>query len=87
MDAAIAAGAAAIDLPSSPVTAPPLTPSSAPPPPPPTGGDAATPPSGESRGPTIDWERWIGVRGAAVLGGIVLALAGILFVRYSIEPA
>ncbi len=35
--------------------------------------------------PTIDWEQWIGVRGAAVLGGIVLALAGIYFVRYSIE--
>jgi uncharacterized membrane protein len=33
----------------------------------------------------IDWERWLGVRGAALLGGIVLALAGLLFVRYSIE--
>src|SRR5437867_2329074 len=26
--------------------------------------------------PRVDWERWIGIRGAAVLGGIVLALAG-----------
>ncbi|HEV7731305.1 MAG TPA: DUF2339 domain-containing protein [Candidatus Binatia bacterium] len=33
----------------------------------------------------IDWERWIGVRGAAVLGGIVLAMAGLFFFRYSIE--
>jgi uncharacterized membrane protein len=33
----------------------------------------------------IDWEQWIGVRGAAVLGGIVLALAAVLFLRYSIE--
>ena len=40
---------------------------------------------GAGRRDRIDWERWIGVRGAAVLGGVVLALAGILFVRYSIE--
>jgi uncharacterized membrane protein len=33
----------------------------------------------------IDWERWLGVRGAAVLGGAALALAGLLFFRYSIE--
>ncbi|HTV21749.1 MAG TPA: DUF2339 domain-containing protein, partial [Polyangiaceae bacterium] len=32
-----------------------------------------------------DWERWIGVRGAAVLGGVVLALAAILFFRYAVE--
>lgn len=35
--------------------------------------------------PSIDWERWVGVRGAAVLGGVVLALAALLFLRYSIE--
>src|SRR5262245_35724929 len=35
--------------------------------------------------PAIDWEQWLGVRGAAVLGGIALALAGIFFFRYSIE--
>jgi uncharacterized membrane protein len=34
---------------------------------------------------SIDWERWVGVRGAAVLGGVVLALAAILFLKYSIE--
>jgi hypothetical protein len=33
----------------------------------------------------IDWESWLGVRGAAVLGGAVLALAGLFFFRYSIE--
>lgn len=37
------------------------------------------------RPPSIDWERWIGVQGAAVVGGVVLALAGLLFFRYSIE--
>ena len=38
-------------------------------------------------GPTIkvDWERWIGLRGAAALGGIVLALAALLFFQISIE--
>src|SRR5262249_2791624 len=35
--------------------------------------------------PAIYWEQWLGVRGAAVLGGVALALAGIFFFRYSIE--
>jgi uncharacterized membrane protein len=35
--------------------------------------------------PSVDWERWIGVRGAALLGGVVLALAGLYFFQYSIE--
>jgi uncharacterized membrane protein len=39
----------------------------------------------ESIDPRIDWERWLGVRGAAVLGGIFLAIAGVLFFQYSIE--
>ena len=39
-------------------------------------------PPGPSR---IDWERWLGIRGAAVLGAIALGLAGLLFFRYSIE--
>lgn len=57
--------------------------------------DAAPPPSDVPPPPPeppqpsawsqIDWERWIGVRGAAVLGGAVLALAGLFFFRYSIE--
>jgi uncharacterized membrane protein len=33
----------------------------------------------------IEWERWLGVRGAAVLGGVFLALAGLLFFQYSIQ--
>ena len=35
----------------------------------------------------IDWEEWIGIKGAAVLGGIVLALAAVMFLRYAIEYA
>jgi len=35
--------------------------------------------------PAFEWERWLGVRGAAVLGGIVFALAGFLFFRYAID--
>jgi uncharacterized membrane protein len=51
---------------------------------------AAAPPASDSTptpAPPFDWERWIGVRGAAVLGGIVLALAGVLFFRYAIDHA
>lgn len=48
-------------------------------------GSTSVPPSVPLSGPTIDWERWVGVRGAAVLGGIVAALAGLLFVQYSIQ--
>ena len=48
------------------------------PPPPP-------PPSAPASAPKIDWERWLGVRGAAALGGIVLALAALLFFQYSIQ--
>jgi uncharacterized membrane protein len=33
----------------------------------------------------VDWERFLGVRGAAVVGGLVLALAGLLFVQHSIQ--
>lgn len=32
-----------------------------------------------------DWERFLGVRGAALVGGMVLALAGLLFVQHSIQ--
>jgi len=34
---------------------------------------------------SFDLERWLGVRGAAVLGGVFLAIAGFLFVQNSIE--
>jgi len=33
----------------------------------------------------IDWERWIGLRGAALLGAVALGLAGLLFFKYSVE--
>ncbi|MEM9378869.1 MAG: DUF2339 domain-containing protein [Planctomycetota bacterium] len=33
----------------------------------------------------VDWERWLGVRGAAVVGGIALVFAGIFFVQVAIE--
>lgn len=32
----------------------------------------------------IDWEQWVGVRGAAVVGGISLVLAGLFFLQYAI---
>ncbi len=35
--------------------------------------------------PSIDWERWLGIRGAAVVGAVALGLAGLLFFKYSIE--
>ena len=58
------------------------------PPPAATGAAAAEPlppaPRPAPR-PRIEWERWIGVRGAAAAGGIVLALAALLFFQYSIE--
>lgn len=43
------------------------------------------PPEPEPEGPSFDWERWVGVRGAAVLGGVLFALAGLYFVRYAVE--
>ena len=60
------------DAPNAPSTPTPATPSepSGPPKPP---------------KPPIEWEQWLGVRGVAVLGGIVLALAALYFVRYSID--
>ncbi|MEO6711081.1 MAG: DUF2339 domain-containing protein, partial [Planctomycetota bacterium] len=33
----------------------------------------------------FDLERWLGVRGAAVLGGVFLIVAGFLFLQYSID--
>ena len=45
----------------------------------------AAPPPASPPAAGIDWEQWVGVRGAAVLGGIVMALAAIMFLRYTIE--
>jgi uncharacterized membrane protein len=70
------------------VEAPPLTMHGTPPPPPPAEGRPAVPPSaGPPSGFSvqIDWERWVGIRGAAVLGAVALGLAGLLFFKYSIE--
>ncbi len=44
-----------------------------------------TPPSVAPIAPSFDWEQLLGVRGAAWLGGIALAVAGTLFAKYSIE--
>ena len=33
----------------------------------------------------INWEQWVGIRGAALLGAVVMALAGVLFLQYAIE--
>lgn len=56
---------------------------------PPDGDGDASPPPVEPPAPRhrsrIEWERWIGVRGAAAAGGVVLALASLLFFQYSIE--
>jgi hypothetical protein len=66
------------------------TPEPPPPVPEPTAKEKVSlelPPSARSTAPRprIEWERWIGVRGAAAAGGIVLALAALLFFQYSIE--
>ncbi len=59
---------------------------------PPAPAPASVPPASASesarpRAPSfeIDWEQWVGVRGAAVAGGVVLALAALLFFKYSID--
>ncbi len=49
--------------------------------PPPT--PAPSQPRGKPK--LIDWEQWVGVRGASLLGSAVLGLAALLFLQYSIE--
>lgn len=46
---------------------------------------APAPPRPRVKLKLIDWEQLLGVRGAALLGAAVLSLAGLLFLRYSIE--
>jgi uncharacterized membrane protein len=53
--------------------------------PPAPAAEAPPPTPPKAARPRIEWERWIGVRGAAAAGGIVLALAALLFFQYSIE--
>jgi uncharacterized membrane protein len=44
--------------------------------------DAPAPPPARTG---VEWEQWFGIKGAALVGGAILALAGLLFVQYSIE--
>jgi len=57
----------------------------APPPPPAAPPRPAAPPPVSAPRVEIDWEQLFGVRAAAGLGGVALALAGLLFFKYSIE--
>ncbi|MBL9025457.1 MAG: DUF2339 domain-containing protein [Myxococcales bacterium] len=50
--------------------------------PPPAGAIPADDPPADK--PTIEWERWIGVRGAAALGAGILVIALFFFLRHSI---
>lgn len=77
-----AASSAGLPLPSTPA---PFPARSAPPPYPSQPSVAPSTASAKpaSRAPRVDWERWIGLRGFAVLGGIALALAAILFFRHA----
>lgn len=65
-------------------------PSRASPPPPPLPRSetqtqsAEEPPLPQEPGVTVEWERWIGVRGAAALGAGILVIALIYFLRYTI---
>ena len=61
------------------------TPPPIPPPSKPSTTKAADEPPAPPAADHIDWERWIGIRGAAVLGAVALALSGLLFFKYSIE--
>lgn len=35
--------------------------------------------------PKLEWEQWVGIRGAAVVGGLLLALAGLLFFQHALQ--
>lgn len=84
-------GAAVPEPPVTPTPTPAQAPASPAPPPlgarppssPPEPPAAAPPPAGRHGG--FEWERWLGIRGAAVLGGVVLALAALLFLKYAVE--
>ncbi len=69
---------------SAPTAAPPAQTVETPPSPPLETPVNDAPPSIEL-GPRIDWERWVGVRGAAALGAAVLVVALLYFLRFSIE--
>jgi uncharacterized membrane protein len=72
------------------VVPPPAPPRAAEAAPPPVHATPLEPPPFEPPPPAeppmrIDWERLAGVRGAAILGGVALALAGLLLFKYGIE--
>jgi len=66
-------GPAKAELPSAPSQPAPRGPRGTPP---------QTPPV---HSPGMQWEQWLGVRGAAVAGGVVLSLAAILLFKYTID--
>src|SRR5881628_978453 len=68
-----------------PPAAPPFRERPAPPPPPAPALRPAAPPPVSAPRVEIDWEQLFGVRAAAGLGGVALALAGLLFFKYSVE--
>ncbi len=74
-----------------PRPAPPPRAAVAPPPPPRPRIPEAPPPRAAAPSPppparpTIDWERWLGVRTTAIIAGIAIALASLLFFKYAIE--
>ncbi|MEM9861652.1 MAG: DUF2339 domain-containing protein [Myxococcota bacterium] len=52
---------------------------------PPGGGGAGSAPPEPSPSEPISWEEWIGVKGLAAVGSVILLLAGFYFFQYSIE--
>ncbi len=65
--------------------APPPAPEAPPPPPAPSIFDEARSALGRIPKPAIDWENLVGVRLFSWMAGIMLAIAAILFLRYSIQ--
>ncbi len=72
-------------LPPPPVVPPPLAERPAPAPPPAAARRPAAQPPVLAPRVAVDWEQLCGVRAAAGLGGVALALAGLLFFKYSVE--
>lgn len=82
IDPVVAIPAARAPGPSTSQPEPRATPSVAPPEP---RSVPVAPDSPAPSGSKLELERWLGVRGAAVLGGVVVAIAGYLFLQYSIQ--
>lgn len=74
-----------VEEPETAAAAPPPSPTRPPEPPgPPEAPEAPGPPEAPEK-PAIDWEQWLGIRGAAVVGGVLLIIAAFLFLRYAVE--